>query len=523
MIQSGQITLALIVGLLLTTVTSWLVAAAYRRQMVTLMRRGPAPDLAARGAAVTAARENARSPAVADRVAYRRASFRLLAALTGISILVGLTQAVLALHFVYEDRAFSVKQTLIVGAVYAWPMVLAWGLMRRWSWGVIATGIFAYMLLIWAWVMLASTQIQSSFQVSAWLAGQAGLPLIVILFISGSGRIRAIAPYLLPPFLVLSAASVIGLGMLFAGVTSQPGWLAPLVSGLGTYGTLAVFVLLPWVVLAWPVYALVRRLVEAYRAKRFSDLGYLFATYWFAALFLNALTGLEGTGPGALIQLLAWGWIPLGWIWLRRWLQPRVPPPTLLVLRVFQRDAQVERLFDKVIERWRQTGNTVLIAGTDVVSRTLEPDELFAYLNGRLAERFVSNEAEVSERLAALDLAPDPDGRYRVNECYCFDTTWQTMLAGLVRKSDLALMDLRGFKATNAGCIHELKALARAPDLQRVIVLYDRHTERPVAEAATSGAPSGRFHWLDAGRTGRNVAGQVLDALFAVPRAGTPA
>jgi hypothetical protein len=453
-----------------------------------------------------------------DPGANRRASFRLLAALAAISMLVGLTQALLALYFVYEDRGFSLKQTLILGAVYAWPMVLAWGLMRRWSWARIAAGVFAYMLLMWALVMLASTKPQSPYQVGVWLMAEAGFPLIVILFVGGSSRIRAVAPYLLPPLLLLSAASVAGLQILAAGVNAQRGWLSPIVENLGVYGTLLVFVLLPWAVMAWPVYALGRRMAEAYRAKWFSDLGYLFAMYWFAALFLNALTGFEGKGAAGLIQMLAWLWIPLGWVGLRGWLRPGETPPTLLVLRVFQRDAEVEQLFDQVIERWRHTGNTVLIAGTDVLSRTLEPDELFAYLNGRLAERFVSNEAEVPDRLAALDMLPDPDGRYRVNECYCFDTTWKQVLVGLVQKSDVALMDLRGFKAANAGCIHELEALARTPNLQRVVILHDQHTERPVAEAATAGAPSGRFHWLDAGKMDRAVAKRVLEAVFAVPR-----
>ena len=62
-------------------------------------------------------------------------------------------------------------------------------------------------------------------------------------------------------------------------------------------------------------------------------------------------------------------------------------PPTLLVLRVFQRDAQVQALFDDVVERWRLTGNTVLIAGTDLVERTLDAGDLFTFVDGRLGER----------------------------------------------------------------------------------------------------------------------------------------
>ena len=515
MIQSGSILFALIVGILLTAVASWVVAGLYRRRMVALMRGGPAPDSAGQGPVPIAIQET-HSPASMDQAANRRASLRFLLALTGLCLLIGLTQSWLALQFVYEvDRGFSLKQTLVVGAVYAWPMVLAWGMARRWSWARVLGGVVAYMLLMMLPVMLLSGKPQPLSGVGAWFAGQVAMPVVVTLVISGSGRIRAVAPYLLPPFLLLSTASVVGLQVLAASVESQPPWEQALVGSLGAYGTLLLFVLLPWVLMAWPVYALGRRLAEAYRGKRFSDLGYLFGVYWFVVLFTSALPALQETGPAALIQILAWLWIPLGWHWLKGWLAPREKPPTLLVLRVFQRDAQVEQLFDRVIERWRLTGNTVLIAGTDVVSRTLDPDELFAYLNGRLAERFVADGQEVPRRIAELDLAPDPDGRYRVNECYCFDATWRPVLAALVQKADVVLMDLRGFNARNAGCLHELGVLAQARHLQRIVLLHDRNTERPVAEAAVLGAAGGRFQWLDAGQMNQAMAGSVLRTLFA--------
>jgi len=525
-VQTGAIVFALIVGVLLAAVASWVVAWLYRRRMVELMRGGPAPDLTGQGPEVPPAVQETRAPVSKDPAANRRASIRLLLALTVLCLLIGLTQSWLALQFVYEaDRGFSLKQTLVVGAVYAWPMVLAWGLARRWSWWRVLGGVLAYMLLMMFPVMLLSGTRQMLSGVGAWLALQVATPMMVTLFIGGSGRIRAVAPYLLPPFLLLSAASVISLEILAASVESQSAWERALVGSLGAYGTVLMFVLLPWVLMAWPVYALGRCLAEAYRAKRFSDLGYLFAVYWFVVLFTSALTALGSVGPEALIQILAWLWIPLGWGGLKRWLAPRESSPTLLVLRVFQRDAQVEQLFDRVIERWRLTGNTLLIAGTDLLSRTLDPDELFAYFNGRLAERFVASKEQVSARVAGLDMAPDPDGRYRVNECYCFDATWRSVLAALVHKADVALMDLRGFghKAKNLGCIHELGVLAKAPHLQRVVLLYDQHTKRPEAEAAMAGAPAGRFEWLDAGRMYQAMAGRVLAALFATGGGGRQA
>ena len=122
----------------------------------------------------------------------------------------------------------------------------------------------------------------------------------------------------------------------------------------------------------------------------------------------------------------------------------------------------MEALFDTVIERWRSSGNVLLIAGTDLALRTLDPDDLFTYLSGRLHTRFIGSQDDLDQRMAQLDLAPDVDGRFRVNECYCFDNTWQAALAALVARSDVVLMDLRGFHAENRGCLHELKVLSAA-------------------------------------------------------------
>lgn len=177
------------------------------------------------------------------------------------------------------------------------------------------------------------------------------------------------------------------------------------------------------------------------------------------------------------------------------------------MLRVFQRDAAVETLFDRVIERWRLSGNTVLIAGTDLISRTLDPDDLFTFLDGRVGERFITTPVQVPRRLAGFDLRPDPDGRYRVNACYCLDTTWQ---AALVQRADVVLMDLRGFQAHNAGRRHELGVLSQAPGVQRVVVLHDALTDRLTAQADVAAAPAGRFVWVEAGRLSAERVDAVL-------------
>lgn len=520
--QSGATLFAMIVGVLLAGMVAWGVAGAYRRRMVALMRGGTAPHAERPVSSDRLALPARQQPVRLDLAANRRAALRCLAVLSGLSLLVGVSQSWLALHFVYDSGGnFSLNRLLVLGAVYAWPMVMAWGLVLRWPWGRVVGGIALYMVAMSMLVMLTSNAEQAIAGVGAWLGSVVAIPILVTLAIGASGRIRAVAPYLLPFFLLLSAASVAALQALAIGVESRPAWLTSVVGVLGAWGTLLAFVLAPWVLLAWPVYALGRWLARAYREKSFSDLGYLFAAYWFVVLAASALPALQAVGSLGLTQLLPWLWLPLAWGVLPRWRVRARPsacspfaPPTLLVLRVFQRDAQVERLFDRVVERWRLSGNTLLIAGTDLISRTLDADDLFTFLNGQLAGRFIASAAEIPARMAGLDLRPDPDGRYRINECYCFDSTWQPALRALVQASDVVLMDLRGFRPENQGCRFELRVLAAAPQLQRVLLLHDGETARDAAEADFADAPADRFIWLQVGQLNSRKTGEVLAALF---------
>lgn len=517
MIPSGAVFVILAAAVLLAAALAWAVALMYQRRMLALMRAGAASGEAEAIAMATAAA--APRPAWSDAVnlaANRRASVRLLLRLAAESLLIALSQSALALLFVYQDSRMNLNRLLVLAAIYAWPAVLAWGLARRWRWRRILGGIAAYMLVMLLLVMARSTAAQSVASVGGWLASQVAIPITMTLLIGASGRVRAVAPYLLPPALLLSGASVLALQFMAQRVYAAPPWIIALVEFIGATPTLLLIALGPWLLLAWPVARLGQWLARAYRAKRFSDLSYLIATYWFVILFCSAVPSIESAGLLAFVQLLPWLWL----LAPRAASSPPAAPPTLLVLRVFQRDAQVELLFDQVIERWRMTGNTVLIAGTDLLSRTLDPDDLFVYLNGALAERFIANPQQLAERIAGFDWRPDPDGRYRINECYCFDSTWQSALRALVECADVVLMDLRGFRAENRGCRFELGVLSAASHLRRVVVLHDRETARAVAEAEITAATvsAGHFDWLAADRLDGALAGRVLAALFRAAR-----
>ncbi len=511
--NTGAILTALMFGVLLSAAASWGVATLYRRRMLALMRSSPAPRVDAADGPLPAPARATRSTVPPDAAVLRAAEVRQLLVLATLGLLIGLIHSVLALLFLYGEGLLSPGRAVTLGLVYAWPLVLTWGLARRWSWARTWLAVGGYLLVMLLLVQWRSIEPRPLASTASWLAGLVLIPTSVTLLIGASPRIRAIAPYLLPLGLLLAAGTVgIQLWQL-DGVNDPPAWVMVLVQLLGVWPTLLVIALLPWAVLAWPAWWLARALAQAYRRKRFSDLAYLVAAWWAVVLSASALPSLQGAGWIGLVTLLPWLWLPLAQWALRGWLTPRVPPPTLLVLRVFQQDAAVQTLFDRVIERWRLVGNTLLIAGTDLLSRTIDPDDVFTFLDGRLAQRFVTGDADLAERARAFDLEPDPDGRYRVNECYCHDNTWQAALAVLVQRADTVLMDLRGFQAHNAGCRHELGVLARATHLQRVVVLVDERTDRATAEADAAAAPPGRFVWVTAGRLGGRQAGEVLRAL----------
>ncbi|MBM4264419.1 MAG: hypothetical protein FJ145_23710 [Deltaproteobacteria bacterium] len=210
----------------------------------------------------------------------------------------------------------------------------------------------------------------------------------------------------------------------------------------------------------------------------------------------------------------AWLWIPLGLRLAAPFLKKEGAAPVLLVLRVFRRDAEVEWLFDQIIERWRYSGSVVLIAGSDLASRTLAPDDLFAYMEGSIAQRYIKDEATLKEQLAKLDTRPDADGRYRVNDFYCYDTTWQSVLMALVGRADRVLMDLRGLSENSRGCLYELQALSEANHLTKIVLLTDGNTDTKAAEAALSRAADSRVIWQDASRVDAAKAEDILRALL---------
>jgi len=522
----GQLLTVYVLATLLAAVFGAWLARRYRAALLPLMSAPRAPavdglDATVNLAQATTALPSWRAPAGVTLAGHRAAQARVVLLLLGLSLAIAMTRGAVWLWLVRNDGTpFSLSRWLLLATVYAWPVLPALGLMWRWSWSRLVLALLGWYAASLLLVMWRSTEAQSALAVAAWLAGEIGPPTLALMLLT-LRRTRAAAPWLWPPLALLLMAALLGLEALAALVNQGSPLIAPLVRHVSPGWAMLLFMLAGAALAWWPVQRFARGLARLYADKQVSDLMVVFSAAWLLNLGFDAL----GAGP---LVLLAWLWIPLTLTVLaRRRQRGDARPPTLLVLRVFKQEAKVGALFDDVVERWRASGNTVLIAGTDLVEQTLDATDLFDYLDGRLAQRFIRSNGEVSARLAGFDWQPDADGRWRVNECYCHDSSWQLALAALVDRADLVLMDLRGFAARNAGCRFELGVLSRAAHLRTAVLLTDASTDLATARAEAAAAPAGRFVWLalptDASAARRASRRRVMAALLGGGHAGAHA
>ena len=177
----------------------------------------------------------------------------------------------------------------------------------------------------------------------------------------------------------------------------------------------------------------------------------------------------------------------IGFRWLSR--QHELPDtPCLLLLRVFSLGRRSEQLFDAVSTHWRYLGKIRLIAGPDLATTTIEPHEFLDYVSGNLGQNFIDREEKLETALANSKDHPDRDGRYRVEEFFCYGDTWQMVLTHLQHTCNVVLMDLRGFSLQNAGCIFEINTLIDHLPLDQVIFTIDETTDRDFLQTTIQSA-----------------------------------
>jgi hypothetical protein len=327
-----------------------------------------------------------------------------------------------------------------------------------------------------------------------WLIANAGPTLLMLLCFNR--WVRAVAPLVLAVATAVIAGTWIAMLALFSprGIELGAGlavWLnvhaGAVVLGIVVL-SLALFAALGWTLARW--------VARAYREKRVSDQSLLLDAVWllFASAYAIWLVfgGLVwvATAPVAFVAyklVLA--------ATRRRAVGERAPVPGLTFLRVFSLGRRSEQLLNQVARHWRQIGSVQMITGPDLARSTVQPHQFLDFLSGKLARHFVRDRASLERATADQDRAPDPDGRFRINNIFCHADSWQQALRRLTRDGDMVLMDLRRFSASNTGCLHELRYLVDNVPLGRCVLVVDDTTDAPyldrTLQKALEGLPSG--------------------------------
>jgi hypothetical protein len=298
----------------------------------------------------------------------------------------------------------------------------------------------------------------------------------------GLRRVRGVAPLAFAGLLVFATAPLLGVQVTtwLLGAGWSAGWV---LAGPGIYAGI--------VVLALPVGALawwrLKALARAYEAKRFSDAQLLAHSWWLVVVAGHTLTMVSvHPGNAALLRILpvsvaAYFLFPFLLGHALRWAQrgaTRPPPRTLLLLRVFGDTRRTEALFARIASRWQRFGPVTMIGAPDVVADTVDPGDVLRFAAGNIDASFVTSQEDLTRRLATMDVEPDRDGRFRINEFCCHDDTWQATVVALIERADAVVMDLRGFSAERHGCEFELKELAARLGAGRGVLVVDASTDR---------------------------------------------
>jgi hypothetical protein len=325
------------------------------------------------------------------------------------------------------------------------------------------------------------------------------LPATLLVLICLSRTLRAVGPLILTFIFV----SLLGSEAVLTLIAGDVRFLAPIATvsvsiGLGAFGTLlalaaigfVLFTVLGWLALAW--------IKRRYQAKKIGDESLTLDAIWLLFALTHAM-GLAFEHPlWTLAAPAAFGVYKasasIGFSWLAARQRPGSEKhPALLLLRSFSIGKDSERLFDAIDKHWRRVGSIQLIAGVDLASRTIEPHEFLDFVSGKLARRFIDSPQAMQRRLEERDLQPDRDLRFRVNDYFCHDDMWRTVLSELVKESDAVMMDLRGFSQQNAGCLFEIHELARRVPLERIVFIVDRRTDEKLLAETLGDCRAGVF------------------------------
>jgi hypothetical protein len=508
----GFVMIVLIASALLTApaaaVLLWLYHRSVRRGMTTGTVNSEPPLVSDKAATSRPALRI--SDRTGDSPFYREHSLR--AAIT-VYVVAGLVFALLmaaipAIEVQGDTWTWSsfLIRVMTLSAANFWPTVLAIVLVaatnRRERLSVVF-GYFIVYALIEAGALAVSPKLTARQLVTSWLIHDTLPTILILTFLIR--RLRAVGPLILTFMLipVLGAWFTVSVLPDNAIFHSDAVFYPLLAASFVVFGFIAS---LPW-----------RRLGVLYQRKIFSDQSLMLDSLFLYFAITQGLLSMNRYvwfgAPAAFLAYKVTTWA--GFSYMRR-RNSGPPAGMLLLLRVFRLGGRSERLFDALAKRWRRLGSISLIAGPDLLTAAVEPHEFLDFIGGKLSRRFVAGEEDLSKRIEALDAAPDPDGRYRVNQFFCRPDTWRITMRSLAQQASVILMDLRNFSSQSHGCMFELSEILRAIDLSRVVLMIDTTTDRPFLESTLQRlwqqVPPDSLNCAEAGATIRLFVVQAANA-----------
>ena len=500
-IQSGEIAYAIFNGLLASLIVVWVFLRLYRRAVEKTMRTSATGEATVVRPVPVQVTKRTAPPLSASGHSAAEVRHRLALAYG-----FGFALSALALSWP-ELREFTrdssgmelALQTLVIWITNGSPAIVLIGFLVA----APARRVFLAFVLLWitgiafAVGMPAVARILGGRPLDAGLVMNGyyftialalnALPPLVLVFLTGRPRVRNVMP------LVLALVVLVSLALAFfdhwvktsvedvANVNPLLRWM---VLSLGpTVGPAVLFLMasLPVGILGWWG---IGRIAAGYEARKFSDMQLIVDAWWGVVVSLHVVTlwqygATVAVGTCFAAYLLYFFGVRVAVKALQ--LSARTPGPSLLLLRVFGFQERTERLFDAIAARWRFDGTVAMIAGGDLALRSIDAGGALAFVRGEIETGYVGDDGKLAERLRDLENLPDPDGRFRIAQFFCYENTWRATLQSLIARSSVVLMDLRGFTKANAGCVFELEQLAAAGRLAHCVFVTDETSDRVLA------------------------------------------
>lgn len=176
------------------------------------------------------------------------------------------------------------------------------------------------------------------------------------------------------------------------------------------------------------------------------------------------------------IVLIVYLYVNIRLYWSRRKNKDRgFPEASILALWVFGTQNIWTLLEYLITPMWRKLGNIYLIRGGEHILEQVSLWDSLILLWGK--DNIISKtSAQITKRLNEFKKKTTASREYSFNTLVCGDNSWQFALHSLIDETDLILMHLSNFSASNQGCIYELEQLINRVSTENFFLIVDHHS-----------------------------------------------